>query len=165
MDWTWFLSGLSILLNIVSIVILFQCKKLNNQDETQKEDDAEAIHQSMEAFVTKMERENDALYQKLVTYIKGKENEFNKRVRLLEEKLEGEVTSPSVLESTSNYQVDVKQSNSHHPSDKDQEQEKISQLYKQGFSPKQIAKVLQMDHGKVELIINMLKKTKLSHVK
>lgn len=158
MDWIWFLSGLTILLNVISIVILFQCKKLNNLDEFQVIDDAQDIQQSIEAFVTKVEKENEALYQKLVHHIKVKESALDERLRIVEEKLETNETSESVVEHPSDLKEDLKQFDSHQLSDKDQKEEKISQLYKQGFSAKQIAKVLQMDYGKVELIINMFKK-------
>ncbi|MBW9234811.1 hypothetical protein JQK62_21740 [Leptospira santarosai] len=40
----------------------------------------------------------------------------------------------------------------------EQENDKMLKLYKQGFSEKQIAKVLQMDLGEVELVLNMFKK-------
>ncbi len=147
----WLLIGLSILVNIVSIVMLLQCKKLNNFDET-------FVEQSIEEFVSRIEKENDVLYQKFVDYIKVKECAVEEKLRKLEERLETESTSTSIFEQPSENQNDVNQSNFNEESSADQEKEKISQLYKQGFSSKQIAKVLQMDFGKVELIINMFKK-------
>ena len=50
-----------------------------------------------------------------------------------------------------------------HPIEHEPETQKIPTLNKQGFSPKQIAKVLQMDHDEVELIINMLIKKESYH--
>ncbi|UJF27122.1 DUF6115 domain-containing protein [Planococcus sp. 107-1] len=52
------------------------------------------------------------------------------------------------------------QEESHFYDEVESDQEKISKLHKQGFAPKQIAKVLKMEHGEVELIVNMLKKKK-----
>jgi hypothetical protein len=192
-DWIW-LGGLCIILNIVSILILLQCKKLNNMDETQTIEDVQAIEQSMEAFVAKMEKENDVLYQKLVHYIKEKESTVDERIRILEEKLEAQSASTSLIKQSleveqtcdeaqdsgekdqsgdekqfsgenvqsvkeEQYSGENEQSvEKNQSSEKVLEEEKISQLYKQGFSPKQIAKVLQMEFGKVELIINLFKK-------
>lgn len=151
--WIWILIAASILINIVSIVVLFKGKKFQN--ESQKNENTE-IQDSIESFVAKMEKENDALYQKLVHYIKLKEGAVEERLRILEKKMEAYGRNVSVIEQSST--EDEIQTKTDQPSDKDQEEEKVSQLYKQGFSPKQIAKVLQMDYGKVELIINMFNK-------
>lgn len=149
--WNWILIAASILINIVSIVVLLKWKKLQN--ESQKMDNPEVIQESIESFVAKIEKENDALYQKLVHYTKLKEAAVEVRLRALEEKMDAGGTNVSLVEQPIEDVIQPKQ-----PSDKDQEEDKISQLYKQGFSPKQIAKVLQMDYGKVEVIINMLNK-------
>lgn len=162
MVWVWILIGISIVLNIVSLVVFMQHKKLYHVD---KIDEVQAIQQSMEAFVTKMESENDELYQKLVYYIKAKRNADDERLRALEEKvrsfeeqLEVDGTSESMNDAFLDEQETRNLSNPPLPSTQNQEEERVLQLFKQGFSPKQIAKVLQIDNGKVELIINMFKK-------
>jgi DNA-binding NarL/FixJ family response regulator len=160
MDWNWILMGLSMLLNIISLMILVQCRKMNGFDAVE---DVQAIQHSMEAFVTKMEEENDELYQKMVDHMKAKQHAADERIRLLEDKVHllheelaaegaGDTMSPSVDQEAAaglsgNQQL---------------EEEKILQLYKQGFSPRQIAKVLQLDYGKVDLIINMFHKRQIS---
>ena len=155
MDWV--LIGLVILavaINVTSFLVLIQVKR----QKEQAIDDAELIQQSVEEFVANVEKENDELYRELVNYIKAKEKKLDERIRVLEEKPGTEVTE--VVAATPA------------PADKEAEQqpeitevvaagegkEKIPQLYKQGFSPKQIARVLQVDHGEVELIINMFNK-------
>lgn len=165
MDWIWVLIGLTVVLNIGSFLLLIQCKKLNHLD---KKDEVQAIQQSMEAFVTRMEKENDELYQQLAEYLKVNQQStdeqlqaLEEKVRLLEEKLGQEVLSERLAEPFDG-QEDGNQPDADLPSDQPQDEEKIIQLFKQGFSPKQIAKILQIDNGRIELIINLFKKRQSS---
>lgn len=149
----WLLIGLIILVilvNIRSFMVLSQFK----QQRTQLLEDTEAIHQSMEEFVTNLEKENDELYNKLIDYIKVKESKLDERIRLLEDQLDSGIMSAS----TSVHTIDKQQTNDINSNVDEFENEKIAKLYKQGFSPSQITKVLKMDQGEVELVINMLKK-------
>jgi hypothetical protein len=157
----WLLIGLIILVilvNIRSFIVLNQFK----QKRAQMLEDTDAIHQSMADFVTNLEKENDELYHKLVDYIKEKESKLDERIRLLEEQLDREVKRTPNMEHTID-QDDEKQNIAMSPIVNDLENEKIPTLYKQGFSPKQIAKVLQIDHGEVELVVNMLRKKESYH--
>jgi uncharacterized protein YcbK (DUF882 family) len=143
---------LVILVNIRSFIVLNQFK----QKRIQMLEDTEAIHQSMEEFVDNIEKENDELYNKLVGYIKVKESKLDERIRLLEEQLDTSLMiAPTNVHMFDN-QGDEEQTNDIYSNEKELENEKISKLYKQGFSPKQITKVLKIDQGEVELVINML---------
>ncbi|WP_245827655.1 DUF6115 domain-containing protein [Paenisporosarcina indica] len=148
----------AILVNIRSFIVLNQLK----QKRAEIIEDTEAINQSIENFVTSIEKENDELYRELVNYIKMKENKLDERIRILEEKQDKPVKSIPISVRKPVTQDDEQTIQKSSPSD-EQDNEKISKLSKQGFSPKQIAKVLQKDHGEVELIINMLKKKKSYH--
>ncbi len=151
----WLLIGLVILVilvNIRSFIVLTQFK----QKRTQMLQDTEAIHQSMEEFVTNIEKENDELYHKLVDYIKVKESQLDERIRLLEEQLDTSLMIAPTNVHTIDNQGDEEQTNDFYSNEKELENEKISKLYKQGFSPTQITKVLKIDQGEVELVINML---------
>jgi DNA-binding NarL/FixJ family response regulator len=163
--WIWILIGLSVLLNIASLMLLIQYRKISNID---KNDEVQAIQQSMENFVANMERENDELYQRLAEYLKVNQQSteeqlqsLEEKIRFLEEKLEQEANIETIDEPSNDSEaweppnVDV-------PSQFPQDEEKVLQLYKQGFSSSQIAKVLQMDNGKVELIINLFKRRQSS---
>lgn len=142
---------LVLLLNIRAIVVLIQ----NKQRREELSEDAALIHQGMEEFVEKIEKENEELYQKLADYIKVKEDKFEKRIRLLEKQLAaGRTDAPEPIE------VSEKQETGPLFAGTGSNQEQVSKLHKQGFAPKQIAKVLKMEHGEVELIVNMLKKKK-----
>lgn len=157
----WLLIGLIILMilvNIRSFIVLNQFK----QKRTQMLEDTDAIHQSMEDFVTNLEKENDELYYKLVDYIKEKESKLDERIRLLEEQLDSEVKRTHNMEHTTD-QGDEEQTIVMNSIVNQKENEKIPTLFKQGFSPKQIAKVLQIDHGEVELVVNMLRKKESYH--
>ena len=158
----WLLIGLIILMilvNIRSFIVLNQFK----QKRAQMLEDTDAIHQSMAEFVTNLEKENDELYHKLVDYIKEKESKLDERIRLLEEQLDTEVNRTPNMEYTTDNQDDEKQTIAMNSIVNEKENEKIPTLFKQGFSPKQIAKVLQIDHGEVELVVNMLKKKESYH--
>lgn len=153
----WFLMAmiiLVILVNIRSFLVLAELK----QKRAQMIEDINAIHGSMEEFVTSVEKENDELYQRFVDHIQMKDSKFDERIRLLEEKLNNEIAGSSPLKLQQEQQDDeapdyVAASEVH-----EQENDKMLKLYKQGFSEKQIAKVLQMDLGEVELVLNMFKK-------
>lgn len=142
---------LVLLLNIRAIIVLMR----NRQKREELSEEAALIHQGMEEFVEKIEKENEELYQKLADYIKVKEDKFEKRVRLLEKQLAAEKTGVSV-----EVEEPEKQEESHFLVEAESDQEKVAKLHKQGFAPKQIAKVLKVEHGEVELIVNMLKKKK-----
>ncbi|UJF27121.1 hypothetical protein [Planococcus sp. 107-1] len=74
---------LVLLLNIRAIIVLVQ----NKQKREELSEDTALIHQGMEEFVEKIEKENEELYQKLADYIKVREDKFEKRIRLLEKQL------------------------------------------------------------------------------
>ncbi|WP_404330196.1 DUF6115 domain-containing protein [Mesobacillus maritimus] len=157
MDWISVSIGLSILLNILSLLMLIQSKKRNDSDT---EKDVQTIQQSVEHFILKIETENDNLYQKIVHYVKtnqhgadGRIPILEEKIRLLEEKLE--------FEGPSDDQKGELPPHASLPSNQIQDEESVQQLFKQGFSPRQIAKVLQMEDGEVELIINLLKKRQI----
>lgn len=131
----WLLIAIIILLLLMNVKLLLSLKKQQQPDE-----DLTGIHESMEAFVIQLEKENDELYDKLIAYVKESEHKLMERVDSLAQ------NGPAVFEE--------KEISEKSPV----ETEKVIQLSKQGFSSKQIAKVLQMDYGKVELIVNMKNK-------
>lgn len=125
-----------------------------------------SVQTSIENFILQMEQENEALYQKLVKYIQEKESGLEEQIQILEEKLGGK----GIIEAAEDSNVEIfplhkdaeqvpesEQVNYQALDNDDRGYDKISQLYKQGFSAQQVAKVLQMDRGEVELIINMFK--------
>lgn len=128
------------------------------QERKKMLEDTEALHQSMEEFVANIEKENDELYHKLVDYIKVKESKLDEKIRLVEEQLETTMMTATTNLHMLDTQDDDKQTDEIYLNEKELENEKISKLYKQGFSPKQITKVLKIDQGEVELVINMLVK-------
>ena len=127
----WLLIAIIILLLLMNIKLMLSVKK-QQMDEGPAE-----VQESMAEFVAQLEKENDELYDKLIAYIKDNEAKLAERVERLERNASANFEEAEIPEKDS------------------VETEKIVQLSKQGFSPKQIAKVLQMDYGKVELIINM----------
>ena len=158
----WLLIALTLLVivvNIRSFIVLNQFK----QQRAKMVEDTDSLHQSIGEFVSNLEKENDELYHKLIDYIKEKESKLDERIRRVEEQLDNEVKITPNSEHTTDIQPAEQQAMAMDPIGNEPETQKIPTLYKQGFSPKQIAKVLQMDHGKVELIINMLRKKESYH--
>ncbi|WP_223642516.1 DUF6115 domain-containing protein [Planococcus sp. 4-30] len=126
----WLLIAVIILLMLMNIKLMLSVKKQQIDEEEPAE-----IHESMAEFVAQLEKENDELYDKLIAYIKDNELQLAERIERLEENLASDFEEAPQLASI--------------------ETEKMLQLSKQGFSSKQIAKVLQVDYGKVELVVNM----------
>ncbi|TWT04521.1 hypothetical protein FQV26_16050 [Planococcus sp. CPCC 101016] len=126
----WLLIAGIILLMLMNIKLMLSVKKQQIDEEEPAE-----IHESMAEFVAQLEKENDELYDKLTAYIKDNELQLAERIERLEENLASDFEEAPQLASI--------------------ETEKVLQLSKQGFSSKQIAKVLQVDYGKVELVVNM----------
>lgn len=112
--------------------------------ERQPSTDREEILSSLEEFVENIEEKNEELFQNVMEYIKVKESELEQRIASLEEKpafAVEEIVVPEIPAPAKS-------------------PEGVETLYKQGFSAKQIAKVLKMENGEVELAINMLNKKK-----
>ncbi|ANU26706.1 DUF6115 domain-containing protein [Planococcus versutus] len=127
----WLLIVISIVLMLVNILLILTVKKQRIENESTK------VQEKMAEFVAQLEEENNELYNKLTIYIKERENQLAERVGRLEQKAVLTIEKTDREEKTT------------------VETEKIVQLSKQGFSSKQIAKVLQVDFGEVELIVNM----------
>lgn len=133
----------SVAVNIGVAIAFFKLYKREILIPVQNNDE---IYKSMEEFIENMEKENEELFQNMTNYIKVKESEFGEKLRSLEEKrgvsaivrAEPEIVPASLPDEAG--------------------QNNVEALYKQGFSPAQIAKVLKIELGQVELIINMLKK-------
>lgn len=127
----WLLIVFSIVLLLVNVLLMLTVKKQRIENESTK------VEEKMAEFVAQLEEENNELYNKLTIYIKESENQLIERVGRLEQK------AVSTIEKTDREEKTTA------------ETEKIVQLSKQGFSSKQIAKVLHIDFGEVELVVNM----------
>lgn len=148
---------LAVLLNIKAGLAIWHYK----QKDRELNADKEVIQQSMSDFVGDVERENEELYAKLVAHINAKESNFENRIRLLEEESANGTDSQ---ESDGNQLVGIEPGEQPESLQFPMDQpigEKIEQLFKQGFSVNQIAKVLQVDRGAVELTVNLLEKKKI----
>lgn len=134
----WLLVAISIVLLLMNILLMRTVKKQHTDEDSAR------VHESMAEFVAQLEKENDELYDKLIAYIKDSEIHLTERIGGLEQNLapgfEGAETPEKALVET----------------------EKIIQLSRQGFSSKQIAKVLQTDHGKVELVVKLNNKQQVN---
>jgi len=169
-------------------------------------DDVETIHQSIQAFIDELEKENESLYLKLVDHIKNKEKNWERRIQEMEDHLAlmsstlakikenesiGIVTNEENHLKTSTIikeeKVEQKELHVHEelennpplitedlsdnedtesvPSLQNQDEpqdhyQKAQEMYHQGFSIDQIAKILKIGKGEASLIINMIKKKK-----
>ena len=157
MDWLLIeLIVLAILLNIRALFVLLRFRQKNRQ----LTEDTEALHQNMEEFVSNVEKENEELYQKFAEYIKVKESRLEERIRLLEDQHTTGIQNAPIETKPLQVALLEKVDSEIVQDDNEPENEKVAKLYKQGFSAKQISKVLKVEYGEVELIINMLEKKK-----
>lgn len=129
----------SALLNAGAVVFFIKWNK-----ERVSETNSEELLISIEEFVNNIEEKNEELFQNITDYIKVKESDFEQRLALLEEKQNFQIEEIVLPQAA----------------DPAKSPESVETLYKQGFSAKQIAKVLGMENGEVELAINMLNKKK-----
>lgn len=129
----------SALLNAGAVVFFIKWNKERVSDTNREE-----LLISIEEFVKNIEEKNEELFQNITDYIKVKESDFEQRIALLEEKQNLQIEEIVLPQTT----------------DPAKSPESVETLYKQGFSAKQIAKVLGMENGEVELAINMLNKKK-----
>lgn len=136
---------LSVVVNIGAVRVFIAMYKMTLVNPVQNNDE---IYKSMEEFIGNMEKETDELFQNMTNYIKVIESEFDEKLRLVEEKK----SFPSMVQTAPEAV--------HHQLPEETDQGNVEKLYKQGFSPAQIAKVLKTELGQVELIINMLNKKK-----
>jgi wyosine [tRNA(Phe)-imidazoG37] synthetase (radical SAM superfamily) len=169
------------LISIFAIVVLYQRRSLERVSLPSSQDDVETIHESIESFVDELEKENEALYEKLLQHIRKKESEWDGRLQLIEERLialeiPAEVERESMEEEQISKEVkqkskaveqeseqesreeEKKQTDSLQNENKDPKFQQALELFNQGFSADQIAKVLQIGKGEAGLIVNMIKK-------
>ncbi|AQQ54114.1 hypothetical protein [Planococcus lenghuensis] len=140
----WVLIGLfvlAILVNIRSFVLLNQLKQQKSRFDSETAD----IYRNLEMFTADIEEKNEELYKEFLVHIENKEAQFNERLLELEEKLGSQPNdAPVVDEDIASLDAGF------------EDNKKVETLHKQGFSPEQIAKVLRLELGKTELIVNML---------
>ncbi len=140
---------LSVMVNIGAIIAFMKMNKRESADPILTNDE---IYIVMEEFVRVIEKENENLFQNMTDYIKVKEQELDEKIRSIEGHKE---VSPIVEAEPELAPVIPQVSDSEETG-----QVSVETLFKQGFSPAQIAKVLKTELSHVELIINMLKKKK-----
>ncbi|GAA0365274.1 DUF6115 domain-containing protein [Bacillus horti] len=83
--------GISFLVHIftiLAIVVLYQRRTLERVSLPSVKEDVETLHQSMEAFIDEIEKENEGLYERMVGYIQEKDESYQNDVKLLEEKIQ-----------------------------------------------------------------------------
>jgi hypothetical protein len=84
-----FLLAISFLLHLITLLalfVLFQRRTLERANIPSMKEDVETIHESIQAFVDELEKENEVLYENMLQYTKNKEKSWEARIRLVEEK-------------------------------------------------------------------------------
>lgn len=143
---------------LLNIGAAFICAQLYKQNKAHKDSDISRLQQSMADFVGNMEKENEVLYHNILEHINVKEREFHKQLESIQH------IASSVKQAAGNGSAlengEHREKKHADPELPEREDETVLALHKQGFSPKQIAKILKIDHGEIELVINMLEKRK-----
>lgn len=127
----WLLIAVSVVLLLLNVLLMLTVKKQRIDNGSTE------VHEKMAEFVAQLEEENNELYNKLTTHIKKSETQLVERVERLEQ--------TKIVRSK---KVGI-------PEKSTVETEKMIQLARQGFSSRQIAKVLHADFGEVELVVTM----------
>lgn len=168
------------LISIFAIVVLYQRRALERVSLPSMQDDVETIHQSIESFVDELEKENEVLYEKLLQYVKKNEKEWEERLYRIELRHNAHENSTEPKQTTTqdssgeeNEQAretkpikptkqkkQTKQADNFQNQNKDPKFQQALELYNQGFSADQIAKVLNIGKGEANLIINMIDKSR-----
>jgi DNA-binding NarL/FixJ family response regulator len=131
-----------VLLIVVSTLLLLINVKLMMSRKLMVEQESERLEAAMTEFITAVEQENDALYDKLMERLEQTEAKMAQWEKANHQTEEPKSTFPSadppVVET--NRQV------------------KIRQLMKQGFSAAHIAKLLGLPIGEAEVAVQIEKK-------
>ncbi len=82
-------------ISLLAIVVLFQRRSVERLNLPSLEQDVETLHDSMEAFVTEIEKENEILYERIEAILTKKEvewqykaDELTKNISSLQEKVD-----------------------------------------------------------------------------
>lgn len=129
------------LLIVVSTLLLLLNVKLMMSRKLMVEQESERLEAAMAEFITAVEQENDALYDKLMDRLEqteAKMAQWEKAERPAEE-----------LKSAAQPPVETSR------------REKVRQLTKQGFSAAHIAKLLELPIGEAEVAVQLEKKRQI----
>lgn len=153
----WLLIGLLVLVILVNIRSFILLNQLKQQKDRFDQDTAD-LYRNLEKFTADVEEKNNELYEGFIAHLGMQETNFNEKIRQLEERVasgSGNVSpeEPAAEQPLEQLSVDVTDSVAGL-----EENKKVETLFKQGFSAEQIAKVLRMEQGKTQVIVNMLDK-------
>jgi hypothetical protein len=170
----WFFIIASFLLHVVAIfgfVILSQRISFYQSSISQMKEELEATYESMEMFVSEIEKGNETLYKK---FIHATEKAASNRVKSQKEKIQINSAAPTFekaetvptstqMEEVGEVMVDSKKivplRNQETTFSNNEKYKKIEQLVKQGHTEEHITKLLKCGKGEVQLIANLVKKT------
>ncbi|WP_211652939.1 DUF6115 domain-containing protein [Planococcus alpniumensis] len=133
------------LLIVVSTLLLLLNVKLMMSRKLMVEQESERLEAAMAEFITAVEQENDALYDKLMDRLEqteAKMAQWEKRDHPVEEPKSADFSADQPPVETSR-------------------REKVRQLTKQGFSAAHIAKLLELPIGEAEVAVQLEKKRQI----
>lgn len=133
------------LLIVVSTLLLLLNVKLMMSRKLMVEQESERLEAAMAEFITAVEQENDALYDKLMDRLEQTEAKVAQW-----EKAEHKVKEPK----SADFSADQ-------PPVETSRREKVRQLTKQGFSAAHIAKLLELPIGEAEVAVQLEKKRQI----
>ncbi|MEZ0480733.1 hypothetical protein [Planococcus sp. SSTMD024] len=130
------------LLIVVSTLLLLLNVKLMMSRKLMVEQESERLEAAMAEFITAVEQENDALYDKLMDRLEQTEAKMAQW-----EKAEHQAEEPKSADFSGDQ-----------PPVETSRREKVRQLTKQGFSAAHIAKLLEFPIGEAEVAVQLEKK-------
>ena len=126
------------LLVVVSTLLLLLNVKLMMSRKLMVEQESERLEAAMAEFITAVEQENDALYDKLMDRLEQTEAKMAQWENVVSPAEETKIANQPPVETS--------------------RREKVRQLTKQGFSAAHIAKLLELPIGEAEVAVQLEKK-------
>ncbi|ANU21023.1 hypothetical protein BBI15_12935 [Planococcus plakortidis] len=126
------------LLVVVSTLLLLLNVKLMMSRKLMVEQESERLEAAMAEFITAVEQENDALYDKLMDRLEQTEAKMAQWENAVSPAEETKIANQPPVETS--------------------RREKVRQLTKQGFSAAHIAKLLELPIGEAEVAVQLEKK-------
>lgn len=140
------------LLIVVSVLLLLMNIKLMMSRKLMIEEESDRLEAAMAEFVEAVEKENDALYEKLTARLQVAEAKME-RISKLEQATPKPQAAEQVEEPAAATFVSKPEGTSR--------REQIRQLMKQGFSAAHIAKLLNLNIGETEVAVQIEKKRQI----
>lgn len=140
---------------ILALVILYQRSTIKGSHGLPLAEDMETLEQQIEGYISEIERENEAFYEKInqlfaekLQALEIKLDQLEKRIESLDQDVLSEVAEAGTpAENGKTEEVgEVSLPN----------RQRVLELYRQGLNVEEISRTLQIGKGEVSLLLNLI---------